>query len=243
MKMKNTKYSQNFITSKKHIDKILKQLNITKDDNIIEIGAGKGHFTEALSKISHSVVAIEIDQKLAAKVKQKLKHIDHFTLKTMDILKYRFPDNDDYIIFGNIPYHLSTEIVKKIAKDSNNKDTYLIVEKGFAKRINNLNRAFGLLLAVEFKITTLQEIPRTYFHPVPNVDSVLIKLERQTPLVPIDDYPLYKYFVYSWVNKEYRTLFTNKQFKRAIQYAQLKDINNYSIDQFISIFNSYKLFN
>ncbi|MDN6607835.1 MAG: 23S rRNA (adenine(2058)-N(6))-methyltransferase Erm(G), partial [Tetragenococcus halophilus] len=50
-------------------------------------------------------------------------------------------------------------------------------------------------------------------------------------------------FVYSWVNKEYRKLFTNNQFKKAVKYAQINDLNKVTKEQFISIFNSYKLFN
>ena len=65
MNMKNPKDSQNFITSKKHIKDILKNTNITKQDNVIEIGSGKGHFTKELVSISQSVLALEIDEKLA----------------------------------------------------------------------------------------------------------------------------------------------------------------------------------
>ena len=243
MNMKNPKDSQNFITSKKHIKDILKNTNITKQDNVIEIGSGKGHFTKELVSISQSVLALEIDEKLAKITQEKIEESENFKVLTMDFLRFKFPKNKDYKIFGNIPYNISTDIVKKIAFESKAKYSYLVVEKGFAKRLQNLQRALGLLLAVEMDIKLIKNIPRSYFHPKPSVASVLIVLERHSPLIPKKDYTLYKKFVYKWVNKEYKALFTNNQLRRAKQHAKLNNLNDYSIEQFISIFNSYKLFN
>ncbi|MDW4413378.1 rRNA adenine N-6-methyltransferase family protein [Staphylococcus saprophyticus] len=48
MDNRNSKNSQNFITSRKYINDILKETSIGADDNIIEIGTGKGHFTKQL---------------------------------------------------------------------------------------------------------------------------------------------------------------------------------------------------
>ena len=53
----------------------------------------------------------------------------------------------------------------------------------------------------------------------------------------------YKTFVMKWVNKEYGKLFTKNQFNKALKYARIYDINNISFEQFVSLFNSYKIFN
>ena len=55
----NIKYSQNFITSKRNINKILKSINLNEEDNVFEIGSGKGHTTLELAKICNHVTAIE----------------------------------------------------------------------------------------------------------------------------------------------------------------------------------------
>src|SRR5699024_3068609 len=161
---------------------------------------------------------------------------------TMDFLQFDFPKNTDYKIFGNIPYNISTDIVWKIAFESNAKYSYLIVEKGFAKRLKNLQRALGLLLAVELDIKIIKNLARSYFHPKPKVDSELIVLKRHHPLIAKKDYLLYKKFVYKYVNKEYTSLFTNNKFNRTMQYANITTLSHYTIKQLISIFNSYKLF-
>ncbi|HCR3879713.1 TPA: 23S rRNA (adenine(2058)-N(6))-methyltransferase Erm(B), partial [Enterococcus faecium] len=50
-------------------------------------------------------------------------------------------------------------------------------------------------------------------------------------------------FVMKWVNKEYIKLFSKNQFYQALKYARIDDLNNISFEQFLSLFNSYKLFN
>lgn len=68
----NIKDSQNFITSKYHIEKIMNCISLDEKDNIFEIGAGKGHFTAELVKRCNFVTAIEIDSKLCEVTRNKL---------------------------------------------------------------------------------------------------------------------------------------------------------------------------
>ena len=61
---KNIKYSQNFLTSEKVLNQIIKQLNLKETDTVYEIGTGKGHLTTKLAKISKQVTSIELDRKI-----------------------------------------------------------------------------------------------------------------------------------------------------------------------------------
>ena len=242
MKQKNPKNSQNFITSKKHVKEILTYTNINKQDNIIEIGSGKGHFTKELVEISQWVNAIEIDKNLCHATEKAVEPFQNIKVFHEDILKFNFPKNIDYKIFGNIPYNISTDIVKRIAFDSQSKYSYLIVERGFAKRLQNTQRALGLLLMVEMDIKVLKKVPAEYFHPKPSVDSVLIVLERHEPLILKKDYKKYQTFVYNWVNRKYHVLFTKNQLRQALKHVNVTNLDKLSNEQFLSIFNSYKLF-
>ncbi|MCK0473896.1 23S rRNA (adenine(2058)-N(6))-methyltransferase Erm(A) [Halalkalibacter sp. APA_J-10(15)] len=242
MNQKNPKDTQNFITSKKHVKEILNLTNINKLDNVIEIGSGKGHFTKELVKMSRSVTAIEIDENLCRTSQIAVETFENIKVINTDILKFAFPKDKNYKIFGNIPFNISTNIVKKITFESRVKSSYLLVEKGFANRLQNLQRALGLLLMVEMDIKILTKVPRVYFHPKPSVDSLLIILERHEPLILKKDYKKYQSFVYRWVNNEYHALFTKNQFRQALKYANVTNPNKLSKEQFISIFKSYKLF-
>src|SRR5699024_5320273 len=71
MNKKNIKDSQNFITSKRNIDKIRTNISLKEQDNIFEIGSGKGHFTLELVQRRKFVTAIEIDHKLCKTIEKK----------------------------------------------------------------------------------------------------------------------------------------------------------------------------
>ena len=91
MKQKNPKDSQNFITSKKHVKEILTYTNINKQDNIIEIGSGKGHFTKELVEMCQWVDAIEIDKGLCQTTEKVVESFQNIRVIHEDILKFKFP--------------------------------------------------------------------------------------------------------------------------------------------------------
>ncbi|EHA0551144.1 23S ribosomal RNA methyltransferase Erm [Shigella flexneri] len=192
---KNIKYSQNFLTSEKVLNQIIKQLNLKETDTVYEIGTGKGHLTTKLAKISKQVTSIELDSHLFNLSSEKLKLNTRVTLIHQDILQFQFPNKQRYKIVGNIPYHLSTQIIKKVVFESHASDIYLIVEEGFYKRTLDIHRTLGLLLHTQVSIQQLLKLPAECFHPKPRVNSVLIKLTRHTTDVPDKYWKLYTYFV------------------------------------------------
>src|SRR5699024_5946944 len=96
MNKKNIKDSQNFITSKRNIDKIMTNISLNEHDNIFEIGSGKGHFTLELVQRCNFVTAIEIDHKLCKTTENKLVNHDNFQVLNKDILQFKFPKNQSY---------------------------------------------------------------------------------------------------------------------------------------------------
>ena len=160
---KNIKYSQNFLTSEKVLNQIIKQLNLKETDTVYEIGTGKGHLTTKLAKISKQVTSIELDSHLFNLSSEKLKLNIRVTLIHQDILQFQFPNKQRYKIVGNIPYHLSTQIIKKVVFESRASDIYLIVEEGFYKRTLDIHRTLGLLLHTQVSIQQLLKLPAECF--------------------------------------------------------------------------------
>src|SRR5699024_10594213 len=167
MNKKNIKDSQNFITSKRNVDKIMTNISLNEHDNIFEIGSGKGHFTLELVQRCNFVTAIEIDHKLCKTTENKLVNHDNLQVLNKDILKFKFPKN------------IRTDIIRKVVFESIADESYLIVEYGFAKRLLNTKRSLALLLMAEVDISILSMVPREYFHPKPKVNSSLIRLNRK----------------------------------------------------------------
>src|SRR5699024_12363920 len=110
------------------------------------IGSGKGHFTLELVQRCNFVTAIEIDHKLCKTTENKLVNHDNFQVLNKDILQFKFPKNQSYKIFGNIPYNIFTDIIRKVVFDSIADESYLIVLYVFAKRLMITMRSMVILL-------------------------------------------------------------------------------------------------
>lgn len=242
MNYDKVKYSQNFITSNVNIKSIVKKLNINKEDIFIEIGPGKGHFTNEIASHCRKVVAVEVDNKLVDYLKLKFKDYTKIQVINSDILEFIFPRKSQFKIFGNIPFNLSTEILKKIALDPFANEIYLIVEFGFAKRLTDLNKKLGLMLLPNYEVSILREIPKVWFHPMPNVDACLVLLNKIENPFSNTEFNKYNYFIDKWSRKEFSKLFTKNQLIKALKYSGIKD-NQISRQNIISIYKSYLLFN
>src|SRR5699024_11335505 len=119
-------------------------------------------FTKASTKAVKSIIGVEIDNSLYYNLKKDNKLQDNVQHINKDILNSQFPDSKDYKIFGSIPYNITTEIIKKILYESKAEYNYLIVELGFAKRIQDKNKALSLLLLPKLDVNIFKVITNKY---------------------------------------------------------------------------------
>lgn len=170
--------SQNFLTSRKIIHRLISRTTITQSDTVLEIGAGKGHITKALSE-KCKVISYEIDIGLYLKLKPQLN--GNVRLFYGDFLKFRLP-NTPYKVFANIPFSRTTEIMRKLTGSENLPEgIWLVMEKGAAKRFCGLPKDNPTSLAIKpfFDSKIIWHFNREDFHPAPNVDAVMLELKRK----------------------------------------------------------------
>ena len=113
MKLINPKKSlgQNFLTDNNIINIIVDQGNINENDIILEVGPGTGSLTEKiLSKNPKKIFAIEKDKYLSKNLNKKFN--EKLIIINEDILKIdeNKLSNQPMIVFGNLPYNISTQI-------------------------------------------------------------------------------------------------------------------------------------
>ncbi len=187
--------SQNFLTDSTLLHRIVRLADIHNNDTVIEIGTGKGHLTEALSKRAGRVCSVEIDTKLIEIAGKRLAKYSNLELISGDFLKYRLPSKGEYKVFANIPYFITTQIVDKLTQGDNlPTDIFLVMEKGAAKRFMGLPKETkkSLELKVRWDMKMVYHFRREDFHPKPSVDSVLIHFSRKS--VPDLDREQYREF-------------------------------------------------
>ena len=141
MKFAKRSLGQNFLIDKNIINKIINLVTIFNKD-IIEIGPGKGALTdEILNKKPKSLIIIEKDLNLVKDLKSKYRNNKNIKIFNADILKFdinRIKKNN-LIIFGNLPYNISSQILVKTLKfcgqSSKFSDLIFMFQKELADKI------------------------------------------------------------------------------------------------------------
>lgn len=173
--------SQNFLTSRRLLERIMRKSTINAGDIVIEIGAGKGHLTEVLCRKARFVYSVEIDGRLYERTSERLKNVANVKLIHGDFMKYRLPVEGTYKVFANIPFYLTTEIVRKLTQAFHPpSDIWLVMEKGAAKRFLGVptETKYSFSLKNKWKLDITYYFSREDFHPKPSVDSVLLHFAK-----------------------------------------------------------------
>lgn len=200
---------QNFLVNSDTIQAIIDFANISKDDTIIEIGAGVGFVTEQLVKHAGMVIAIELDED-AIKELEKIE-ADNLKIIHQDILKTQIKDLTEkkVKVVANIPYYITSPIIAHLLGeiddlDNENRnqieDIILMVQKEVAERItadeNSPSKQYGLLTILSqfwADCEILKFVPKRSFYPAPKVDSALVKFKiNKEPRLILNDYKLFR---------------------------------------------------
>ena len=222
--------SQNFLTSGKTIQRLIRKTSIAGGDYVIEIGPGKGHITGALMRRCKKVSAIEIDKGLYDKLQTKFEHASNLNLYHQDFMKWGLPKAGDYKVFANIPFNHTTGIIKKLAEADNlPAEAWLIMEKGAAKRFMGVpyENMRSLMLKPLFDMSVVYHFAREDFHPKPGVDVVMLHMKRKAQRdVAQAEWRRYQNFVTNAAKNNgagLAKLFTKKQLSNARKLAGVTD--------------------
>jgi len=185
---------QNFLIDKNIIKKIVNLGNISKDDKILEIGPGTGNLTEYIIKSNprHITVIekdIELIKILEKKFNKDIEIINNDVLK----MKENFYD-DEFIIYGNLPYNISTKILSNwcLSKKIKIKKLILMFQKEVADRIvakvNTREYSRVTILANwKFNVNKVFDISPECFSPRPKVKSTLLEFIPKKNITEIEN--------------------------------------------------------
>ena len=175
---------QNFLIDKKIIQKITDFENI-QDRIVMEVGPGTGNLTKSiLKKKVKKIYVIEKDTYLSLELKKKFK--DEINILNKDILKIdeKKLEKEKLIVFGNLPYNISTEILTKWIINLDKKYFWfdcliLMFQKEVADRIiakSNTSKYGRLSIISNWKLDVKKifDIGPQSFFPKPKVHSSLL---------------------------------------------------------------------
>ncbi len=188
---------QNFLIDK-NIIKIIAELgNISNEDIVLEVGPGTGNLTEEiLYKKPKKLAVIEKDKAMVEILKKKFK--EKIDIINSDMLDFSYENNfkKKIIIFGNLPYNISTKILSKWVKikklDKYCKKFILMFQKEVADRIvaevNSKNYSrLTIISNWKLDIKKIMDINPKSFTPIPKVESTILTLKPKKNIYPIQD--------------------------------------------------------
>jgi len=189
---------QHFLVDEGVLEVILSAADVSPDDIIVEVGPGLGILTEALAQRAGGVIAVELDDRLAALLKKTLASFDNVTVINDDVLNIepgellKRQKNPVYKVVANLPYYITSPVLRHFLDTSiKPKMMIVMVQKEVAEAIAAEPGDMSLLsISVQFygKPEILSRVPAEAFYPAPEVDSAVLRIDLYPePAVAVSD--------------------------------------------------------
>lgn len=179
------RFGQNFLQDPNYIQRIIDSCGLCPDEHVIEIGPGEGALTSHIFDSVKSFTIIEIDNELAAKLKQKYSESNNVSIVHQDVLKVDFSSlgiKDKAKVIGNLPYNISTALLFHLFNSLDLfSDMFFMLQKEVAYRLASDvgSSDYGRLTIMAncfCEIEVLFNVPNTAFYPPPKVESAIVHL-------------------------------------------------------------------
>lgn len=188
------KLGQNFVHDANTVRRIVNAAGVAAGETVVEIGPGLGSLTLGLLEAGASVVAVEIDPRLAEQLPITVGQLapgeqgaDRLTVINADAMRVTALPGEPSALVANLPYNISVPVLLHFLEHFPSLERGLVMvqaEVGYRIAAEPGSKVFGapsLKAAWYGKWKTAGLVSRHVFWPVPNVDSVLVGFERHTP--------------------------------------------------------------
>ncbi|WP_197319463.1 23S ribosomal RNA methyltransferase Erm [Saccharomonospora sp. NB11] len=173
---------QNFLVHRPTIDRIVTLVAATRGP-VLEIGAGDGALTRPLTRLGRSVTALEIDEH---RVRALRRRVPRATVVQTDAVAALARGVDQPVVVGNLPYHLTTPILRRLLTARGWEHAVLLTQWEVARKRAGVGG--GTMLTAQsapwFVFELHGRVPAHGFRPVPSVDGGLLAITRRgSPLI------------------------------------------------------------
>jgi 16S rRNA (adenine1518-N6/adenine1519-N6)-dimethyltransferase len=187
----NRELGQNFLIDSNILAVIATYAELEPDDAILEIGGGLGVLSEYLAArldTGHLHV-IEIDRRLEDALEDSIAAFQNVTVHWGDAMRLDLRElaPEPVKVIANLPYGVATGVLLRTISELPTVGLWVVmVQREVGERLaaSAGSRAYGApsaIAQIACRVRVLRSISRKVFHPVPNVDSVLLELRRTGP--------------------------------------------------------------
>jgi 16S rRNA (adenine1518-N6/adenine1519-N6)-dimethyltransferase len=183
------KLGQNFVVDANTVRRIVVASGVTDADTVLEIGPGLGSLTLGLLATGASVVAVEIDRRLAEQLPRTVDQLRPgapLTVVTADAMRVVELPGEPNALVANLPYNISVPVILHLLERFPSLRTGLVLvqaEVGQRLAAPPGSKVYGgpsVKAAWYGAWRTAGQVSRQVFWPVPNVDSILVGFDRRT---------------------------------------------------------------
>lgn len=189
-------HGQNFLTDTRIIRQVT-QLVADTEGPILEIGPGAGALTQPMEKLGRPLTAVEIHPGLAKDIASRTG--PRCDIVAADFMQYPMP-RTPHVIVGNLPFHLTTAILRKLLHDPHWSDAVLIVQWEVARRRAGVGGSSMMTAqwAPFYEFALAGRVPARAYTPAPSVDAGVLTISRRgSPLLPWTQRKDYAGFVHA----------------------------------------------
>jgi 16S rRNA (adenine1518-N6/adenine1519-N6)-dimethyltransferase len=188
----NRELGQNFLIDDNILGVIGRAAELGADDVVLEVGGGLGVLSEYLApRVSHLHV-VEVDRSLEKPLREALEPFANATLHLADAVKLNYTSLDPPPgkVVANLPYGVAaTVLLKSVAELPDAGVWVAMVQREVADRLAAASgsKSYGatsVLAQLSCEVRFLRRVPRTVFHPQPNVESALLVMRRTAAAPP-----------------------------------------------------------
>ncbi|PIE85495.1 ribosomal RNA small subunit methyltransferase A [Candidatus Gracilibacteria bacterium] len=193
---------QNFLVDDSILKYIADYLDL-ENKNIVEVGPGYGALTQKLLDNSpKSLTLVELDKDMVSILEKRIEDGDlnagnvNFKINNVDVLKY-FPLIKNYSVIANIPYYITSPILRHFLYEVENKPANMIIlmQKDVGDKIllgqdNNkryTSSVLSLFVAKKTKVIEIASVPKESFIPSPKIESSVLFFEKHNLYDDIPD--------------------------------------------------------
>jgi 16S rRNA (adenine1518-N6/adenine1519-N6)-dimethyltransferase len=199
-------WGQNFLGDEHHLAAIAAAARVGPGDTVVELGAGLGHLTRFLAATGARVIAVERDRDLVPVLRDELRalpvEVREENAATIDLAAIARESAAPPVVVGNLPYHLSTEILFHVAEArAHLRRVVFLLQREVTERIAAPpgGKDYGILsvlLQLHAVVDVPHLVPAGAFTPPPEVESAVVRLEfREAPLADPGDGALFERIV------------------------------------------------
>jgi 16S rRNA (adenine1518-N6/adenine1519-N6)-dimethyltransferase len=180
----NKSLGQNFLLDEKILDLIIKNSEIDKNSEILEIGPGPGALTEKiLEKKFNQLTVLEYDKQMIP----LLKEFNDTRLNILNINALNYQILSEKIMLANLPYYLTSPLIRHFLEQEKLNLMILLVQKEVAEKIcSNKSSILSMQVKLYGDPEIISLVSKDKFFPQPKVSSALLKIKLRKCLISKD---------------------------------------------------------